>query len=176
MKLLIDTNIWVDHFLKNRAGSSVATALLQSAVTHGVTLLYPIGSIKDVYYLLRTGYKALARELCGDLGESAARAAEGTAWDCTRTMRDVATAVGADESDLWLAEKNHALHRDLEDDLVIAAAQRSGADYLVTVDKELRHRAPVATLAPEDMLVVLRTACPTPASLVSSDNLAMPSA
>ena len=162
MKLLIDTNIWVDHFLKNRAGSSVATALLQSAVTHGVTLLYPIGSIKDVYYLLRTGYKAPARELRGDLGESAARAAEGTAWDCTRTMRDVATAVGADESDLWLAEKNHALHRDLEDDLVIAAAQRSGADYLVTVDKELRLRAPVATLAPEDMLTVLRTTFSTP--------------
>jgi predicted nucleic acid-binding protein len=160
LKLLVDTNVWVDHFMKNRAGSAAATALLEFAAAHGVTLLYPIGSIKDVYYLLRAGYKALAREICGHIDDDAARAAEGAAWDCVRTMRDVATAVGADESDLWLAERNHALHRDLEDDLVIAAAQRSGADYLVTVDRELRLRAPVAALAPEDMLIVLETAFP----------------
>lgn len=70
-------------------------------------------------------------------------------------MSNMATCVGADESDIWLAKKNHAIHRDFEDDLIIAAVQRADADYLVTSDIELIKHAPVATLSPQDMLAYM---------------------
>lgn len=49
------------------------------------------------------------------------------------------------------------LNDDFEDDLVIAAAQRVDADFVVTFDRLLIHRAPVACLEPSDMTVLLKT-------------------
>ena len=44
---------------------------------------------------------------------------------------------------------------DFEDDLIIAAARRANADYLVTNDKELALHSPVVALDPMTMLAVL---------------------
>ena len=57
-------------------------------------------------------------------------------------MRKQATAVGADESDLWTACNLRSVHNDLEDNLVVAAAQRADATYLVTNDEALIKHAP----------------------------------
>ena len=43
----------------------------------------------------------------------------------------------------------------MEDDLIIAAAERSRADFLVTFDERLTRHAPVAALAPADVLALL---------------------
>lgn len=60
-----------------------------------------------------------------------------------------------DEADLWLACRYRTLTWDLEDNVVLAAAQRAEADYLVTSDRALIQRATVAVLAPGDMTAVL---------------------
>ena len=44
----------------------------------------------------------------------------------------------------------------IEDNLVVAAAQRADATYLVTNDEALIKHAPVAALAPADALALLK--------------------
>ena len=57
---------------------------------------------------------------------------------------------------VWLACKYRQVHDDFEDDLLIAAAQRAQADYLVTNDERLLKHAPVAALSARDALAALR--------------------
>ena len=154
-KLLIDTNVWIDNYDGTRSGSRTARSLLITAGRCNATLLYPVHVIKDVYYILCATLKRRVRDDRGFLEDKDAAIAEEIAWGCVCSMRETATAVGADESDLWLAEKHHRLHRDLEDDLVLAAAIRAKADFLVTSDERLLRKATVAALTPEDMLAYL---------------------
>lgn len=91
----------------------------------------------------------------GQLGERSARAVRETVWGCVNNMCELATAVGVDEGDVWLARKYKSLLGDLEDNLVLAAARRVQADYVVTSDRELIQHLPVAALTPQDMLAVL---------------------
>ena len=67
------------------------------------------------------------------------------------TLHELGTAVGLDESDIWLAKKYRTIHNDFEDNLIIAAAQRANVTYLVTNDKKLIQHAPIAALTPEDV-------------------------
>lgn len=156
-KLLLDTNVWLDFFDVTRPGNAVATAFIERMLERGHMLLYALGSAKDTYYVLEGAAKRTLRAMYGGLSPEGSRAAEGFAWDCICTLRSFATCVGADESDLWLAEKSHIVHRDFEDDLVIAAAQRSGADVLVTSDAALLAHAPVAAMTPADALAYYGT-------------------
>ena len=73
-------------------------------------------------------------------------------------MTENATAVGADASDLWLADKYLALHRDYEDNLVLAACKRAAADYLVTNDRKLLEHADIAAKTPRQMMPILALA------------------
>ena len=94
--------------------------------------MFPIP--KDVFYLLGAEYKRQIRLEKGELSQTDAMAVNELAWSRVQNMRDVATAVGIDESDLWLACKYKAVNTDLENNVVIAAAHRCEADYLVTFD------------------------------------------
>ena len=70
-------------------------------------------------------------------------------------MRDIACAVAADESDIWMACRQRALTDDLEDNLVIAAAQRARARFLATNDATLLRHAPVTALSAADALALI---------------------
>lgn len=155
--LLIDTNVWLDYYLPDRAGSDKATSLMSFALARDCPLLYPTAIVKDVFYLTANTFKWDARAQKGALSADDAATATEIAWGCVSNMRENATAVGADESDVWLACKLRGIHDDLEDNLVIAAAQRAKATYLVTNDETLIKHAPVATLTPDDALGMLQT-------------------
>ena len=49
-----------------------------------------------------------------------------------------------------------SVHGDFEDNLVLAAAERANATYLVTNDEQLIKHAPVTALTPHAALVYLR--------------------
>lgn len=153
--LLIDANVWVNNYAGAQDQASEARLLIDHCLDRGIGLLYAVHSAKDVYYALRSYAKRAVRAEGRPLDDAAARAIEEIAWRCVLNMRELAAAVGADESDLWLAERFHGLHPDLEDDLVIAAVERSRADFLVTFDERLIRRAPVAALTPADVLALL---------------------
>ena len=169
--LLIDTNVWLDYFLPDRAGGKEAIDLIVFAFEYEFPLLYPAAIVKDVFYVAVSTFKRIARAEKGSLTQSDAVTATETAWGCVNSMRKQATAVGADESDLWTACNLRSVHNDLEDNLVVAAAQRADAiednlvvaaaqradaTYLVTNDEALIKHAPVAALAPADALALLK--------------------
>ena len=156
--MVLDTNVWLDAFLPTREGHSVAKALIARAQACDIALLYPVHTLPDVFYLMFVGTKHELRQLYQGRDEVIAAAARTTAWECVNTMREIATAVGANQGDVWLACKAEYLHNDVEDNLVLAAVRGSKADCLVTSDKELLAHAAlacVAAVSPEDMLSAL---------------------
>ena len=154
-RVLLDTNVWLDAFDGARRRSRVANELLDVCVRKGIDLLYAVGTAKDVYYLVGASLKRQVRAIGEALSEEQARAASAYAAACVANMDEIATAVGADSSDIWLARKYQRIHEDFEDCLVLAAAQRAKADLLVTSDEALLRHAPVAVLSVDDFLALV---------------------
>lgn len=154
--LLLDTNVWLDTFVITRTGHAQAKELVALALDVSTRLLYAPVSLKDVEFIAAASFKREVRATGEQVDEACALVARQFAWSCVQSMRRIATAVGIDESDMWLAEKYHAVHPDFEDDLIIAAAKRCGADYLVTRDVKLLAHAPVPAITPADLLFLLR--------------------
>lgn len=156
--ILVDTNVWLDYLDPSRAGHQDAFNLIAYACQEGHLIMYPLPILKDVFYLVAGNYKAQIRNEQGCLTESDALVASEIAWACLEQIRSIATGVGVDESDAWLACKMRSLHGDFEDNLVIAAAQRAESTYVVTSDKSLISHAPVVALQPKDALEALKMA------------------
>lgn len=154
-RVLLDTNVWLDAFDGARSRSREASELIDVCVRKGIDLLYAVGTSKDVYYLVGASLKRQVRMTGGAVSEGRARAIAAYAAACVANMDEIATAVGADSSDVWLARKYQRIHADFEDCMVLAAAQRSKADYLVTSDEVLLRHAPVAALSVEDFLALV---------------------
>lgn len=154
--LLLDTNIWVSHYLSARCYSENCRSLITEAVKRNVPLVYAVHTSKDFFFVFSKFLKAEYRQMHGgELHESAANAINEMAWSCLENMKDLAVCVGADQTDVWLAMKHKAIHSDYEDDLVIAAAMRSGAT-LITDDDSLRNHCPVACLSSAEALPYVR--------------------
>lgn len=158
LSLLVDTNVWLANYLPTRAGHANARTFLQAAWQQSTTLLYPAPILKDVFYLLGLEYKRQIRSEKGVLSEEDTAVVQELCWGCVHNMRELATAVGIDEADLWLACKYRTLNHDLEDNVVIAATMRSKANYLVTFDQDLIRKAPVPAMLPQDMTALLQMA------------------
>lgn len=127
------------------------------AVADASSLLYGASKLETVFYVLNAEAKRVARLRDGSLTEQDAIFSQEFAWECINNLCDIATAVGMDQGDLWLACKYRAYHSDLEDNILLAAAKRSQADYLITWDEKLLRDAPalVRTVTPTTMLTVL---------------------
>ena len=156
MRLVVDTNVWLDHFIPHRTNSEEATELIHQCNKDGVLLVCPPHALQDVFYHVAKDAKRWVRSQEGKLTETWAHAINTHAWDCIRRMQELCAVAGMGPGDVWLAEKYQDLHPDFEDDLVIAVAQRIKADYLVTNDRQLIAKSPVPTLAPADMLKELK--------------------
>ena len=155
-RLLLDSNVWIDLFASNRQRCDTARELVDWAAEQGATLLYAASSAKDVYYILEEREKRLLRAEGVEITSAVAGAINEYAWGCLGAMGEIATVVPVDQSDFWIAMKYKSIHADFEDDLVLAAAERSKADYLVTSDEALLRRSPVAALPPRDVLALVK--------------------
>lgn len=154
--LLVDTNVWMCNYVPMRKGHDIAREFFRAAWEAGAQLLYPAPILKDVFYLLGLEYKRQIRMEKGELTHSDAAIVNELAWGCVQNIRTMATAVGIDDSDLWLACKYKALSTDLEDNVVLAAANRAKVNYLVTFDQDLIRKSPVSAMLPLDMTTLLR--------------------
>lgn len=152
---LVDTNVWLDHCLGDRIGSTDARKFLVQARESGVQLAYAIHCLNDFFYMTQAHLKGLARA-AGTLTESNALAIKQTAWACVDEVRNMATAVAADESDAWRACKYRSLTNDLEDNFVLAAAERVPVDFLVTNDRALIRKSTVNAYTPADAVLMLQ--------------------
>ena len=101
--LLLDTNVWLDSYLPFRPGHADAVRLLTYAQQSEARLLYAMGSLQDLAYILQASAKEQFRRMGRKVDEQTAAVARDFSLDCLSNLRTIATAVGADESDLWLA-------------------------------------------------------------------------
>lgn len=155
VKILVDTNVWLDAYLGFRPGCSDAVKLFKVGHCAQALFLYPVGALQDVFALLIMELKRNARSVGAIVDKTEIACFRNIAWACIDNMREFATAVGADESDIWLAAKYRTFNWDLEDNMILASAQRAQADYLTTNDKALIEKSTVAALTPRDLAEVL---------------------
>ena len=153
--VLVDTNVWLDHFLCRQRDGQNVDDFVRYARMHSANIVYPVHIVKDVFFFIQKELKDDARKN-GRLTESSANAIREVAWACVRAMRETATAVAADESDVFEACRLRDLHEDLEDNLVLAAAERAHVDMIVTSDQQLLKKSPVPALAPSDAVKALK--------------------
>lgn len=153
--ILVDSNVWIDAFVPMAKGHKEARRFLLAAQLADQVLLYPAHCVADVFYKVRAHFKHWMKGTTLWVGQESAIACRDLAWDCIKDMDGVATAVGVDGSDVWMALKLRGLNADLEDNFVLAAAERARVDYLVTSDRQLIGKATVAALTPQDMCAVL---------------------
>ena len=99
---LVDTNVWLDCYLPDRPNSVATRDYICMAQQNSVQLAYPVHILKDVFYLIQLDLKRMARKN-GAGTESDFLAVQRAAWSCIENMREQAIAIGADESDAWLA-------------------------------------------------------------------------
>lgn len=156
--LVLDTNVWLDTFFGSRPGCAVATQLVTAAAAAEVPLLYAATTLKDVFFLAASHLKRLERQNRGAVSSEAASSANEVAWACVNNMLENGTLIAVDYSDAWLAAKLKAVHSDFEDDLVMAALKRAGADHLVTTDQQLLVRFPETAITPQQALELLQDA------------------
>ena len=105
LKIMVDANVWVDSFCVDHAESLAARAFIGQATETGALLFFPVHIAKDVLYVVQHELKRSVLANGGALDEASARAIGDAALAFVRNMTENATAVGADASDLWLADK-----------------------------------------------------------------------
>ena len=157
MKLLIDTNIWVDYFLSRSSECRAVTKLLSLAAASESFALYVVShSIKDISYILASTMKEQARRCDGELKPEAAAAAREVAWGCVRNMLDRAIVIPVGQAEILQAFTYKRIHDDLEDDIVLGAAYRAGIDYIVTHDKPISCHSPIPCIDVTQALELLK--------------------
>lgn len=156
LTLMLDTNILIDYFDGTRHNFDSAVELVLYAISYHVPLLVAPSSLKDFYYIAQQTAKDELRRKAGVLTKEAACSAEEFAWGCVQSLIGFTTVVSQGLIDVSMAKSLHKLHRDFEDDLLLAAAMRCEVSYLVTNDKRLAAKSPVPALSAADTLLVLR--------------------
>jgi predicted nucleic acid-binding protein len=153
--ILVDTNVWVDNYLGERPNSNASRHFIDVARASGAQLTYAVHSLTDFFYIMQSCLKHGMRSQEGS-AQAHALAARETAWACVEHLRTLATAIGADESDAWRACKYRVLNADLEDNFVLAAAERVPVDFIVTNDKQLLRKSTVNAYTPEDAVLMMQ--------------------
>ena len=151
--VLLDVNVWLDNYLPGRPSAGDSRSLLDWLYARDVSILYPVTAPGTVFYLVQQGMKQIARADSNEVSQEHAKAISLSAWACIDNMAELGAPVGADASDFWVARKLRSVHPDLEDNFVLAAAERAQVDYLVTGDEALLKKATVPALLPRDLRV-----------------------
>lgn len=153
-RILVDTDVWVGNYLGTSPHYEESYAFLKLACERGATLLYGATKLEDAFSELEAGFV----RAMWDGGAEEARAksvARSFAWGCVDNIRELGTAVGADEADLWLACKYRTVTGNLADGMVLASAKRAKADYLVTWNEQLLSSGLVSAATPPQMMTIL---------------------
>ena len=155
--VFLDTNVLVDYHLGRQPQGGACTELIGLLWKLGTTPYIAAVSLKDLFYLVSAHIKQSVRKEKGALIQVDTRIASKIAWACVEQTLDIAEIVPLRRPECLRARDLRALHDDFEDDLVLAAAEHSGADYFVTSDDALRKHASIACLSPSDMVTLLKS-------------------
>ena len=145
-RILLDTNVLLDYLLHRDDHAKMAEAVMELGAKNNITLLCASLSLKDIAYLSSS---AIRREF---------KPNESEVENFTRgflSSREMCDIVAVDESTCDKAFSLQKRHRDFEDDLIIVAAQQSGANCVVTSDAELISHFPEYCKTPAEIVAAL---------------------
>ena len=158
--ILLDTNVWINSQLGSHPGYAEARELLIHAQQNQLRVGIAYHSLTDVFYVVhrelkRTNEIASAQGTSAIPPERADAATREAAWGVINSIMDYAEVVGGDGADARIAALYKSLHDDYEDDLVLAAAHRMGADLIVSDDAAFVKHSPLPALSTKDALAWL---------------------
>lgn len=112
--------------------------------------------LKDVFYITPERFK---ERFMNDESMVVATTAKlilpEVAWSGISKLKELMTIVPIGAEECELAQSLRHAHNDFEDDLIIAAAQQSGATYVVTYDKKLAKHFPEYCKTPAEIVAAL---------------------
>ena len=145
-RILLDTNVLLDYLLHRDDHAKMAEAVMELGAKNNITLLCASLSLKDIAYLSSS---AIRREFKPNESEvenfTRGFLSSRVPWRCIEQVKE-------------MCDKAFSLqkrHRDFEDDLIIVAAQQSGANCVVTSDAELISHFPEYCKTPAEIVAAL---------------------
>lgn len=150
MKFVLDTNVLIDYCVNERPEKTTAIQLISELTNNRHTILMPANIVNDFFYIINNLFARQGFKLEANVRTQAT-------WGLFDIIKDVFGFVGCDESDIFIAEKLRNKNDGIEDNLVVAAAIRADANYLVTNDKNLLKKQLVPTKTPKQVIELLNT-------------------
>ena len=136
MKVLIDTNVIIDYLGRKKPFFEDAQRVIAAGYFGDAQLWVSAQSFKDAFYVLSHYVDPVCVQ------------------DALLKLLEVVNPVDLAGADIAAAAR--LKWRDYEDCLIALAAQKAGADYLVTRDCKGFERSMVASITPSDWLDLLR--------------------
>ena len=156
IKILVDTNIWLDYFLARGAHhDAVSTFIARACEREDIALYIPSLSLKDLAYQLASLMKLDARRAGKDITPDIAAAAREVSWGCVRNVLEKALVAPVGRTEVLGAFTYKRIHDDFEDDLVLASLDAAGCQLLMTHDTALRRHMGDLCLTAEEGLELL---------------------
>ena len=149
---LIDTCVWVAYLMGVQPQCTEITELFEACARNGVTLLYAPTTLKDVFHII----PRQARRDAIAAGENVADVSfSPLAWAAVQKITEIAAAAPQALPECELAWMLRSRHADLGNNLIVAAAETSGADYVVTYDQAFISHYTPACVTPSQLLALL---------------------
>lgn len=156
VKILVDTNIWLDHFLARGTHHDAVSAFMAKAYQReDITLYVPSLSLKDLAYQLASLMKLDARRAGKEVTPEIAAAAREVSWGCVRNVLEKALVAPIGRTEALGAFTYKRIHDDFENDLVLASLGAAGCQFLMTHDTALRRHMGDLCLTAEEGLELL---------------------
>lgn len=156
IKILVDTNIWLDYFLARGAHhTAVSTFIARAFECENIVLYIPSLSLKDLAYQLASLMKLDAQHAGKDVTPEIATAAREVSWGCVRNVLEKALVAPIGRAEVLGAFTYKRIHDDFEDDLVLAALDTVDANFLMTHDEALRRHTGDFCITAEEGLELL---------------------
>ena len=154
--ILLDTNVLLDYYIGEEEHARTCADLLEMLDSGGHGILVPLTALKDEYYLIARRLKDACLQEKGSVSQADVDSAQRIAWSCVKHTMQIAQVADMGYGDTLRARTLQSIHADFEDNLIVAAGERCKVDYLVTSDKRLLRHSTIPTLAPAELLALLK--------------------
>lgn len=132
MKILVDTNVWLDLILHRAPFEEDSKGCLMACVEESVDLCVAATSLKDIFYITSK---------CLDTNR---------AYEAVRLVLEISSAASVD--DLVCRKALELEKPDYEDGIIAAAAVADKVDAIVSRDVDAFSTLPVSRFTPTELL------------------------
>lgn len=143
LRLMLDTNVWLEYFTRDGVNPKSSAHLIEKGALEQADLMFAPSTAKDLFYLLPCVFKRAAMD--GDKDVSFKPAA----WAAVSFMLESATPAPLSAAECNLAAMMRHTFDDYEDNLLLASAETSECDLVVTRDRQLLAHFPETCVTPE---------------------------